>query len=89
MKWRNLPDLRETRSGQDLIQIGREEGRQEGREEGRIVALRGALIDLLENKFGSIKPQERERISSIDSPTKLNHLLLQLLRVNSIDELTW
>lgn len=45
-----LPDLRETKSGIELIQIGRTEGKIED------------LLMLLESKFGSLEPKLRERI---------------------------
>jgi len=54
-----LPDLRETQSGKDLIAIGRQEGRQEGE--------RAGLIWLLEAKFGVLDAVTRDRIEAIDS----------------------
>ena len=43
----DFPDLRDTRSGQDLIEIGRQEGRQEGLQEG-LGMLRATSLRLLQ-----------------------------------------
>lgn len=76
-----LPDLRETQSGKDLIAIGRQEGRQEGE--------RAGLIWLLEAKFGMLDAVARDRIEAIESVDRLRDLYRQVLNVESIAQLQW
>jgi predicted transposase YdaD len=76
-----LPDLRETQSGRELIQIGRIEGKAEGKAEG--------LLLLLDSKFGPLDSELRGRITKLDAIDRIDRLFLQALRANSIDELTW
>ena len=80
-----LPDLRDTRSGQDLIQIGRQEGKIEGKIEGK----RETLLALLIAKFGRIDEGLRVRIAGIESYEQLEKLLLQVLTIDSPDQLNW
>lgn len=72
-----LPDLRETQSGKDLIAIGRQEGERAG------------LLWLLEAKFGALDSPTKERINAIDSVERLKDLYRQVLAVASIDQLRW
>jgi len=81
----DLPDLRDTQSGKDLIQIGKEEGKIEGKIEGK----QEDLMRVLEAKFGTLAPDIRQRIEQLTSGDKLEDLLLQLLQVESIDQLNW
>ncbi len=73
----DLPDLRETQSGKDLIQIGTIEGMQK------------SLLLQLKTKFGSIATEIQERIQRLDSEEKLNDLLVQILKVDSVDQIKW
>lgn len=72
-----LPELRETRSGKDLINIGRQEG------------IREAFLELLTGRFGQIDEGLRTRIEGIGSFEELEKLLLQVLTIESIDQLKW
>ena len=80
-----LPDLRETQSGKDLIQIGKEEGKIEGKIEGK----REDLVRVLEKKFGKLPADTRQRIGQLDSVAKLEDLLLQALDAAGVDQLNW
>ena len=71
-----LPDLRETQSGKDLIAIGKSEGKIEG------------LLLQLSAKFGDIDPEMRQRIEGLQSAEIVNRLLMQVVKINSIDQLT-
>ena len=57
-----LPDLRDTQSGKDLIAIGRLEGNREGKLEGKLEGKREALLELLEIRFGGLSHELREQI---------------------------
>jgi len=70
-----LPDLRETQSGKDLIAIGRSEGKIE------------SLLLLLSARFDSIDPELRQRIESLRSVEMVDRLLVQAVKVDSIDQL--
>ena len=72
-----LPDLRETKSGIELIQIGRTEGKIKD------------LLMLLESKFGSLESKLREQISQLQSSDEINRLLLQVISVGSPDQLVF
>ncbi|MFN4261002.1 MAG: hypothetical protein ACK4RK_17055 [Gemmataceae bacterium] len=76
-----LADLRETQSGKELIQIGREEGKIEGEQE--------ALIWAMETKFGSLTPAIRERVAQVKSVDQLKDLLRQVLKADTLEQLQW
>ena len=88
-----LPDLRETQSGKDLIAIGKAEGKAEGKiegkAEGKIEGQQEALMLMIEKKFGTLPPELRNRVLQTTSVDKLRNLLMQLLAVDSVDELKW
>ena len=75
-----LPDLRETQSGKDLIAIGKSEGKIEGKIEG--------LLLQLSAKFGDIDPEMRQRIEGVQSAEIINRLLMQVVKIDAIDQLT-
>ncbi len=76
-----LPDLRDTQSGKDLMRIGKEEGKTEGKQED--------LLWTLEAKFGAIEPDIRQRVEQVKSAEKLKYLLLQVLKADSIEQFIW
>ena len=80
-----LPDLRDTQSGKDLINIGKEKGLIEGEIKGN----QEALIRIMESKFGEVKPDIRQRIEQTTDVNKLKDLLLQLLKVDTIEQIKW
>ncbi len=71
-----LPDLRDTQSGKDLIHIGKMEGKIE------------MLLLQLEAMFGSIPTATRERMLALKSE-QLDPLLLQVVKIDSLEQLTW
>ncbi|MGF1582592.1 MAG: DUF2887 domain-containing protein [Gemmataceae bacterium] len=73
----DLPDIRETQTGKDLIQIGKVEGVQH------------ALVRVLEKKFGAVDANHRQRIEQLKSPEKLEELLFEVMEAEAIDELNW
>jgi len=97
-----LPDLRGTRSGKDLIEIGRNEGLREGIREGKQEGLREGqlrgkmegelrgkiegLLMLLKGRFNHVEPELRQRIEAITSSEELSHLYLLALKVSSTEE---
>jgi hypothetical protein len=80
-----LPDLRETQSGKDLIQIGKEEGKVEGKIEGE----QDALILVWETKFGPLAPDIHQRIEQVKSVERLRDLLRQVTQVDAPDKIRW
>ena len=72
-----LPDLRDTQSGKDLIRIGKIEGARE------------TLVRQLEAKFGKLSAKVRQRIKKTASADRLDSLLLQVLTIESPDQLQW
>jgi predicted transposase YdaD len=77
-----LPELRETRAGQDLIQIGKEEGLAEGRAEGLVESV--GIV--LEGKRGRLTKALRQRIRRLGSE-HLRQLLADALAWESLDPL--
>jgi predicted transposase YdaD len=73
-----LPDLRETQSGKDLIAIGRAEGKAEGKAEG--------LLKLLEIRFGEVPGTLREGIQKIDSDQRIDSLYELALRITKLSD---
>ena len=88
-----LPDLRETQSGKDLIAIGLQEGLQEGLKKGEQKGVqkgeREGLVWLLEAKFGTLEIAIRNRIEMVDSTDRLKELYRQVLNADSIDQMKW
>jgi len=90
-----LPDLRETRSGKDLIAIGFREGEKSGLEQGidQGIAsgiLRGkreALVQLLTAKFNELAPDLVDQIEQINEPEQLDRVFTAALHIHCIDEL--
>ena len=69
-----LPDLRETQSGKDLIAIGKAEGKAEG------------LLRLLEIRFGEVPSTLRNEIQRIDSDERMDSLYELALKVPTLSE---
>jgi hypothetical protein len=74
-----LPGLRETQSGKDLIAIGVKEGIERGKRE--------ALIELLEAKFGPLDANLIEKIQAIAGLEVLAKHYTQALKIKSVDQL--
>lgn len=75
-----LPDLRETQSGKDLIAIGKVEGKAEGKAEG--------LVMMLEIRFGQIPDSLREAIRKIESEKLIDSLYERALKVSTLSDFT-
>jgi hypothetical protein len=56
-------------------------GKKEGKKE--------TLLLLLQERFGELSEPVRKRVLQIDSPKKLDSLVLAVLKVDSLDELPW
>jgi hypothetical protein len=69
-----LPDLRETQSGKDLIAIGKAEGKAEG------------LLRLLEIRFGEVPAALREGIQKINSDERIDSLYELALNASKLSD---
>jgi len=67
-----LPDLRETQSGKDLIAIGKVEGKAEG------------LVKLLEVRFGKLAVNLKKQILKIESDGQLDRLYEHALSITKL-----
>ncbi len=65
---------------------GRLEGRAEGRLEGRAEGLRGALLKMLELKFGAAPPGLAERLRGVDADT-LERWIDRVLEAERIEDI--
>ena len=78
------------RGKKDGIEKGREEGVQEGIrkgiQKGRVEALREAIADLLEVKFGQEGLALAKRAQGLDSIEVLEELRVWIKRAKSLDE---
>jgi len=81
-----LPDLRETRSGKDLIEIGRNEGKVVGKLEGKLEGKIECLLVLLQSKFRRVNSELQERLSRISSAEELDKLYLHALNAGTMEE---
>lgn len=70
-----LPDFRDTKCGQDLLRDGLISGRRQ------------TIIELLEDRFGSVPVEIQKRIEAETSEAALKQLARKVLRVTSLDEL--
>ena len=70
-----LPDLRETQSGKDLIAIGVETGKRDN------------LIELLESRFGPLDSGLTERIKRLAGLEVLAKHYTKALKIKSLDQL--
>ena len=61
----------------------KEEGRQEGRQEG----VRIVVLSLIEERFGTVPPEVRQRVESLQDVDELTRLAKRIHLVSSIDEL--
>lgn len=69
-----LPDLRETQPGKDLIAIGRAEGKAEW------------LLRLLEIRFGEVPGTLREGIQKVHSDQRIDSLYELALRITKLSD---
>ena len=86
-----LPALRETQSGKDLIAIGVQEGIERGIEkgiqEGIETGKRQSLVQVLESRFGPIDSALIEQVETIKGPELLDKFFRRALNINSLDQL--
>ncbi len=71
---------------QQGIQQGIKKGIQQGLQKGMLLEAQEMLLELLEERFGGIDANLRERIKSIESRETLKKLFRQGLRAKSLDE---
>jgi hypothetical protein len=64
-----------------------EEWRNEGRLEGKLEACRDMLQDLLEHRFGPLTDDLIQRIQGLKDLERLKACLLQMVHIQSLDEL--
>jgi predicted transposase YdaD len=81
-----LPELVDTRMGQDLIKIGKEQGLAEGLAEGLVEGLVEAVVVLLEAKRGRLTKSLRQRIQKL-AGDQLRQLLVAADTWESLDPL--
>ena len=66
--------------------IGIEKEMQQGMQQGMLLEAQNMLIDVLNERFGSVSGELSEQIKRIDSRERLKNLLRQALRVKNFDE---
>jgi len=69
-----------------IVQDWINEGIEKGIEKGEIKALRGAILDILEERFGMIKKGIGKKLELIDDPAMLKSLHKKSIKVASLDE---
>ena len=77
-----LPDLTETQSGKDLIQIGVKKGKAEGKAEGK----HESLLLILEFRFKDVPETVRQALAGIDSADHLAALTRHALQIDSLGD---
>lgn len=86
-----LPDLRETQSGKDLIAIGIQEGFQVGLEKGIEKGIekgkRNSLIQVLESRFGQLDSSLIDQIEKLTGLEVLDKHFHRSLSIQSLDQL--
>jgi len=85
-----LPDLTETQSGKDLIQIGIEKGEARGEARGEAKGeAKGkleSLLLILEFRFRDVPEPVSQAVTAIQSSAHLDALIRHALEVNSLDD---
>lgn len=74
--------LREASIVQDWIN----EGMEKGMEKGEIKALQGAILDVLEERFGMVKKGIGKKVKVIDDPAMLKFLLKKGIKSTSMED---
>ncbi len=86
-----LPDLRETQSGKDLIAIGVQEGIEKGIEQGLHAGIekgkRESLVQVLESRFGPLDSALIEQVEAIKGAELLDRYFRRALSIHSLDQL--
>jgi len=77
-----LPELVDTRAGQDILKIGEERGRKIGEERGLVEA----AVILLESKRGRLTKSLRQRLQTLGAK-QLRQLLADAIPWESLDPL--
>jgi flagellar biosynthesis/type III secretory pathway protein FliH len=70
----------------DARREGLREGLREGRKEG-IEVTRQILLDLLEQRFGTLPPPVRRKVKSLSSTKRLQELAKRVLLAGSLAEM--
>jgi putative YhgA-like transposase/uncharacterized protein DUF4351 len=66
---------------------GRNEGRKVGRQEGKVEGMRQLVLQLLEQRFGTLPLGVRRRVRAIESPKELGALAERVLVAGSLAEM--
>ena len=69
------------------LKEGRHEGRQKGRREGLLQGARLTVLRLIEQRFGPVPRQARERIEAISSLDELERMTDKILLAASLSEM--
>jgi hypothetical protein len=62
-------------------------GRQEGRQEGALRASQKILLSLLRDRFGRVPKAVQQKIKAATEPERLQACILQVTKIQSLDEL--
>jgi len=81
-----LPELVETRAGQDILKIGEQRGRKIGEQRGLGQGLVEAAVILLESKRGRLTKSLRQRLQTLGAK-QLRQLLADAIPWESLDPL--
>jgi len=82
-----MPEVSELSEVRDMLQERviqwTEEWKQDGLRQGRVEGLRAAMVKLVERRFGSLTPEQRERVEAAD----LEDLADRIFEARSFEEL--
>jgi len=83
-------NLMDSRAGQEIYQMGKNEGllegRQEGEQKGRQEGEQKLVMRLLEKRFGKLPTSVKNRLENA-SPAELDRWSVQLLNANSLEDI--
>ena len=71
------------------LEQGLERGLKQGLEQGLEQGIRESIGLLLEDRFGPLEMQWREKIEACKSPEQLKSVLRQATRIESPDQIVW
>ena len=81
----DLPDIRDTQTGRDLIAIGKREGLRERKRSSEDRGWTLAILVIVKDRFRSVPKELEERLSKMSRRSKRN-LLRAMFRFESVAE---
>jgi predicted transposase YdaD len=84
--YKEMTRLATEKALQEGLREGRQEGLREGIQEGQLMALRGALLSLVQKRFPKLSPLVKQLVSTVDRASVLENLILEISTASTAKE---